>query len=485
MLLSILLILPLTACTQGNTEILTPPPSNTAYPQVHILLLQPAGNQQDAAMVYEQLNVLTREKIGVEVVVDFVDSMGSMSSSDAKILTDSDMDLFVVSNLEEYVEKGYVLPLDDLLDKCGTGIRKVISDEYMEFGKVGDRQYGLFRMGEKANSYGVCMRRDLLEETGYSVEDVQTFEDLERVLAAVKGNHPEMYGIAPMVFPEFDNLSNGLGVLMQESEPMQVVNFYETESFRTQVERFQDWKRKGYLYDLGYIHSHNSKRFLANFVNEGMLFSYMLKTKPGIEVQESNTTGHELVVAELRRPVMSSNSLLGYYWGIYSKSKQPDAAMKLLNLLFTDSEINNLICWGIEGTHYVKNRDGTISYPEGTDVNSVGYNFSRNWQLPNQYLAYSWKGDPVGLGEAVEHYNRSAVRSPALGFLFDETPVQAECKAVQEIVDVYMEGFLKAELDVTHMLPQFINAMKGAGIDTILKEKQRQLDEWHAGETSK
>ena len=69
----------------------------------------------------------------------------------------------------------------------------------------------------------------------------------------------------------------------------------------------------------------------------------------------------------------------------------------MLNFLYTDEKITNLLCWGLEGEHYQKNGDGTISYPDGKDESEIGYNFNLNWMLPNPYLAYVWKGDDLNL----------------------------------------------------------------------------------------
>lgn len=49
---------------------------------------------------------------------------------------------------------------------------------------------------------------------------------------------------------------------------------------------------------------------------------------------------------------------------ISSTTDVPEAAMKFLNLTYTDADVINLLIYGIEGRDYVKNDDGTVSYPE-------------------------------------------------------------------------------------------------------------------------
>lgn len=152
--------------------------------------------------------------------------------------------------------------------------------------------------------------------------------------------------------------------------------------------------------------------------------------------------------------------------------------MRILNLLYTDSEITNLICWGIEGVHYVKNSNGTITYPKGVTAADTRYNFNRNWQLPNQYLAYVWQGDSIGLGHDVARYNEEAAQSSALGFYFDVSAVKLERDRSREIADAYLEGFLKGEFDLDKMLQVFWTDLQAAGIERVINEKQRQLNEF-------
>ena len=60
-------------------------------------------------------------------------------------------------------------------------------------------------------------------------------------------------------------------------------------------------------------------------------------------------------------------------WMIASTTDVPEAALKFLNLTYTDKDIVNLLIYGIEGRDYIMNDDGTVSYPEGEDSTTVPY----------------------------------------------------------------------------------------------------------------
>ena len=52
--------------------------------------------------------------------------------------------------------------------------------------------------------------------------------------------------------------------------------------------------------------------------------------------------------------------------------------------------------------------------------------------------------------------------------------------AVQSVFDQYRLPLENGVIDPDENLPKFIQALKDAGIDTVIAEKQRQLDEWAA-----
>ena len=213
---------------------------------------------------------------------------------------------------------------------------------------------------------------------------------------------------------------------------------------------------------------------------EGKLFSYITKYKPGFDTQESKFTGYEMISFELSEAYMNTSTATNGQWSISSTCENPEKAMQVLNMLFSNSDIMNLLRWGIEGEHYVMLDNGFIDYPEGVDAENLSYNMTANWYLPNQYISYIWNGDISTLGKDVKKFNSEAIRSPALGFRFNSGPVAPEYEAVSEIYSTYVECFTRGELELETAYPEFLDLLDKAGLDTIIAEKQRQLDEWFA-----
>jgi len=76
--------------------------------------------------------------------------------------------------------------------------------------------------------------------------------------------------------------------------------------------------------------------------------------------------------------------------------------------------------------------------------------------------------------------NAEAKPSLALGFTFDATPVADQITACNNVIAQYYLPLINGEVDIDEVLPVFQQALRDAGIDAVIAEKQSQLDKWLA-----
>ena len=76
--------------------------------------------------------------------------------------------------------------------------------------------------------------------------------------------------------------------------------------------------------------------------------------------------------------------------------------------------------------------------------------------------------------------NYNADRSHAFGFVFDSSSVTSQYAAVNNVIMQYYCGLDCGSVDPETTIPQFVQALKEAGIDDIIAEKQAQYDAWRA-----
>ena len=102
------------------------------------------------------------------------------------------------------------------------------------------------------------------------------------------------------------------------------------------------------------------------------------------------------------------------------------------------------------------------------------------WMFGNQMNTYLWSNEDPQKWEKFKAFNESSTKSPALGFVWDPTNVKNEVAACANVKTEFNAPLFTGSIDPEKYLPQYIQKMKEAGLDKIIAEKQKQLDEWAA-----
>lgn len=437
---------------------------------------------QDMGLIQEAVNEVTLKKINAKVELLPINFSSWQQQMNLMLSSDEKLDLIaVVGNFTQFMSKNQLLPMDKLLNEQGKGILEALDPEYLKAGKVNNVIYAVPTLRDMATSYGISMRKDLVEKYKIDVDKINTLADLEEPLKVIKAGEPNLAPLLPPTFssvvnsvPTYDNLIDSVGVLMNHGDNLKVVDLYETEEYAQQLKLVRKWYEEGLIL----------KDATTNKVNENELinsdrgFSTLTVLNPMSYANISTSNGYQRVVKELIPAVSKSSTITNAMWGVPVTSKVPEKAMEFLNLMYTDKELVNILDWGIEGKHYVVKSDNIIDYPPGVDAQNSGYNLNYGWLFGNQFLSYVWNGNDPDIWKKVDEFNKSAIKSKALGFSFDPTPVKTEYANVGNVISQYFLPLETGSVDPEKMLPQFIEKLKTAGIDKVIEEKQKQLDKW-------
>lgn len=325
------------------------------------------------------------------------------------------------------------------------------------------------------------MRTDILEKYNIDISGVQSYDDMTEIFKIVHENEPDMTVIAPTTVGyspmqyciEWDKLGDYFGVLEDHGQTTTVTNLFESDAYRNYLDVMHNW------YESGYFSKDVTTATEAgsSLMKGGNLFCYFNGNKPGLETQEENSCGVDLsFVQVLDTFTQTSNN---WQWTIPENCEYPEKAMQFINELYTNPDIVNLLCYGIEGEHYVTRENGTISYPDGVDATTVGYNMAPNlWAVGNEFLAKVWETSDQDVWEQTQEWNKSGIISKAYGFFYDNINVTTETAAVQSVYDEYRMSLECGVLDPETALPEMNEKMYAAGLQNIIDEKQAQLDKW-------
>ena len=146
--------------------------------------------------------------------------------------------------------------------------------------------------------------------------------------------------------------------------------------------------------------------------------------------------------------------------------------MEFIQLINTNEELYNLISFGIEGKHYTKNDDGKISIIENS-----GYSPNAAWKFGNQFKAYITEGQEDDVWEETERVNNESLKSPLLGFVFDNSSVKSEISQISTVAGEY-SVLDKGADDPAKYLDEYSKKMDAAGQRKVLEEMQKQVIEY-------
>lgn len=438
----------------------------------------------DQALVEEAMSAYAQEKLGVKIELQPVVMSDYTNQLNLLVAGDEQVDIAFIQNVSSMAAKGALEDMTGLLDEYGQEALNELG-EYAKSSVIDGSTYAIPPIRNMGNQPGYMIRKDLAEQYDLDFSNVKTEKDLEPIFEKLKAAEPEMYVVANevtgngMMIETFDPLGDYFGVLMDHGKTLEVVDLFESDYFKETVELHRDWFNKGYIPSDILTSSETSQ----DLIRAGKLAGYYCTLKPGIEQEKQAKTGYEMISVPLDPPFVSSSKLSSMGWGILRNSADPVAAMKVLNMMYSDSDFINLLDWGIEGTHYIKvdGEENLITFPEGVDASNCGYYHAMNWMMGNQLVSYVALPETSDLWDRMRDFNDSALLSNAFGFTFDASEVKSEYTAVANVKEKYYHALTYGAIDPVENLTKFQEDLKAAGLQKIMDAKQAQLDAWKAG----
>lgn len=89
-------------------------------------------------------------------------------------------------------------------------------------------------------------------------------------------------------------------------------------------------------------------------------------------------------------------------------------------------------------------------------------------------------GEDPDAWEQVKAQNEAATSSTCLGFALDISNIQNEVANCNTVWDKYKYDMLTGASDPAVVVDQCISELKAAGLDTVIAEAQKQVDEFFA-----
>lgn len=450
----------------------------------------PSGLQD----VEEAINAITEPEIGVTVTLEPVNAFNLANETALAISSGEKLDLCLslLSGVGSLVNTGSIIPLDDLYAKYGSDIEEDCGIR-IKGGYYGDTLYSIpiaFITGEK---FGYVCRTDMLDKYGITIDEnkVYSMEELGEIFAKVKeGEGSSFYCIGGTskgsdlfnTLYAYDALgaSAASGVLMlgDEFTSTTVVNLYETEEYKKFAETMYDWAQKGYFS----ADASTNTEAGQDMIKGGNYLGWFPGTCSTGADDFKAMTGIDMTVITTVPACSMTNLLTSILWSIPTTSEKPEKAMEFLNYMYKDPRIPTLLQCGIEGRDYEiveQNEMGTlVDKPE--DFNSDTAPYSQQFGVYGNRLEWPiFVPNLIDFNDRMRKFSESVKNiSPALGYNFIIDNVSSEYSAVSSVIAQY-QGILNCgAVDPAVELKEFNQALKDAGIDKVIAENQKQLNDW-------
>lgn len=476
--------------SEGNGEKVT---VKLSYP---VLAVVPT--EEGTVAVEEEINKYL-DSIGETFHVDLdpIDGNNYANTVDMTLLGNTSMDVFCpFSGLGNAINENKVIALNDYLDNELAGAVEVMGEEYLTSSTVDGNVYAIpCYKGQVLIDYW-CVRRDIFDQAGLDPNATYDLEAINDALAKMQETCPDIPAIGARLGVQDGNtlmieeLLGGAGnyeytlltggpVVFGDSTTLE--NYYESEMFEEVVRTAYAWNQAGYVPVDSSIETEDA----SSLVNADRALSYFITFGYDRDTVENppnpDPEDYPIYAIPVAEQVFTSNFI---YWSIAHSSEHPAEAARLLNMLYTDETVLNLVIFGIEGVSYEVLDDtgivDSIGWPEGQTMETVPYTAALSCGiLGNQFIMSAMEGSTkVSDVEFMEEKMENAVRSPLFGFSFDTAPVSSEISAISNVTGQYLPGLRCGEMDPDTFLPKFQEELKTAGIDAVIAEAQSQVDAW-------
>jgi putative aldouronate transport system substrate-binding protein len=444
--------------------------------------------QSDQQTVYEEFNRILLERYNLTIDFKPVGWGEFDQKMQVMIAAGEEFDITYtanwVNNYSQNVAKGAFVPLDDLLPEYAPTLYKSLPDAGWNAVKIAGSIYATINQQIATHMHAIAFPQSLVEKYNFDINSIKRLEDLEPYLAALKANEK---GVIPFgAFNEpgtltsyvkeylgYEEVSGGAvpGAISTKGTNTTIFNQFASQEFKDWIYLMRDWYKKGYIKDDALAITDMNPNLSGGGVGASMMGNYA----PGAEIDTAARWGYPVVIAKLTKPYMMTKNFRGTMYGISATSKHPVEAVKFLEILNTDKELYNMICYGIEGVHYNKAEGEYIDL-----IADSGYNPSTTWAFGEVFNAYLLTGQPEDVWQQTRDMNLTAESSPIMGFSFDPSSVQSEIAQCVSVRQEFLPALELGVADPDEMLPVFLEKLELAGAQTIIDETQRQLDAWLA-----
>ncbi len=437
---------------------------------------------KDYDSVLAEVNKKLQADINATVAVKWI-GWGDFSTKYPLVLASGEpVDLIYASTWLNYytqAQKGAFMPIEDLAPIYAPKSYAETTPDFLKQATVNGHLYGLPTTFFQNATMGYIVRGDLMKK--YGMTSINNIDDYGKYLENVLKNDKQLdptgfmatsdgldkyYATELGLYDILQTQYSPLYVDIKDPQP-KIINYLERPEMLDFFKKMKSWSDKGYW----------PKSVLSN-KDENMF-------RDGKAASRLHNQDSWKSVAILH-PEYDAQFYPGWAFSyktaamqdgmaIPSSAKNPERALMFLEKLRQDQSYYNLLTYGIEGKHFEITSDDKL---KALDIDGFA---------PEGYCSWGFKSlnffkQPIGTPSNVDEVNKKlesiSIENKFLLFTPNLDPIKNENAAVMNVMQQYELPLRYGYTDPEKGIATLNEKLKAAGIDKVIAELQKQLDEY-------
>ncbi len=440
------------------------------------------SEKPDTKLVIEEVNKQLKEKIGATIEWNLISGGAFQEKINMMYAANETFDICFTgyaNKLAPAVENGSLMGLNDLIKENVPELKDKLPEYLWDVATVDGEIYAVPNQQINASVQALMVFESDAEKYGIDMEKVKIPADLEQFFEKIKAVEPDKWVyratgsamvLSTLDVDKYEELRTGLKFNFETNK---VENTYKTEAFIDGMKRTRDWYQKGYIRsDIASVMDDNEDYYAKKYVFTQS--NWRPASEGGDAKFRVNFPGEKPIYKIIAQPEITTDLSDSTMLSISRTSKNPVKAIKYIDLINTDIELYNLLSHGIEGKHWEwTDENKTHLRPIASDL----YQPNIAWAYGNQFNSYVVEGNSADIWEKEKEFNASAKVSPLLGFRAKTDSIMTEIAQVEAVIAEF-KMLENGSGDWNEHYPKFLRRLEEAGIQTIIDEYQKQVDEF-------
>lgn len=455
------------------------------------------GSSSGTPAVEEAVNAITEAEIGVHVEFVWVASTDYATQISLAIANNEVVDVLTCTpqaagSFLTFYSNGILGDMTPYIDEYAAETKALFGPELLNATTIDGKLYGLSTYRILNSNFYIAFRKDVLEHIGMydAAQNMTGWADYEAIMQAIIDSDLNMYGTGhgdKTLFGDrgtffcgekftdcytYDIIGDSLGMIWtdQKGNVEVAMDRPEAEEMCAMAAR---WMDAGYVYpDTAY--SQDGTEVLCG---QGVYGSFVIQSEFGVDVNKSQTVGKEMTCPQIVPGMLSTTLCQKFSLALGSTSAEPEAAMKFVNMIYTDARVISLLIYGIEGVNY-EMVDGEACYIGDADASTSGYH-GMSFSLGNQFLLAPWKGEGKDFRVGAMENFQNCTKSAYLGLSVSVTDKDDLVAAIYAVSEEYWPQ-VSSGYYTPALMAEFREKLDAAGIDDYVALYQNAVTEFLA-----